>query len=127
MVVSSTGFSFLFLEVLLMASFPGPKTKRANRRKLGRGQHVQVPGFTVAVTTTTPTVHLVFSAPVIVNGDIPVAVVGLTRVSQTIIDSTHVDVLMSGPTTGLDWTFPSGDPSTVTAQGGLCAGNSGTF
>jgi hypothetical protein len=110
-----------------MASFPGAKKKSPSRRKLGRGQHVQIHGFSVVVTTTTPVVHLNFSVPVIVNGNIPLAVVGLTRVSQTIVSPTRVDITMSGPTTGLAYTLPAGDPSTKSAQGGVCNGATGTF
>lgn len=124
MVVLVLSFALL---CLWMASFPGAGVHRPSRRKLGRGQHTQLPGAAIAVTTTTPTIHVAFSVPVVVRGLLNINVTGLTVVSQTIVDSMHVDVLMSGPTTGLTWSYPAGDPNVSTMQGGQESGGSGTF
>lgn len=109
-----------------MASYPSAKVHRASRRKLGRGQHVQLPIATVAVTGASDTATFTFSQPVIVNGPLAVALSGLTIVSQTVVSSTVVNVLYSGAVSGKTWTFSSTEP-VATYQGGSVAPATGTF
>lgn len=110
-----------------MASFPGAKVHRPSRRKLGRGQHTQLPSATVAATTATPDVTLTFSVPVIVSGTPNFTVTGLTILSWTQPTPTTVHLVMSGATTGLTYSYPANDPNVSTFQGGAEAGTSGTF
>jgi hypothetical protein len=110
-----------------MASFPGPNVHRPSRRKLGKGQSTPRANADVTLSTTTPVVHFEFTLPVVVRGLLDPGVTGLTPVSQVIVDSTHVDVTMSGATTGLDYDYPAGDPLVSTMQGGIETGDAGTF
>lgn len=110
-----------------MASFPNNKVHRTNRRKLGKGQHVQVPPTAVAATASTDTVVLTFAAPVIVSGPTALTVATLTQVSTTQISPTVVHVLMSGALSSHAYNLPAGDPNISNFQGGSNAGTSGTF
>ena len=110
-----------------MATFPGANVHRPSRRNLGKGQHTQLPGADVTITTSTPVVHMVFSIPVIVRGLLDPGVTGLHPISQVIVSPTQVDVTMSGATTGLAYDYPPGDPLVSTKQGGQETGSSGTF
>ena len=110
-----------------MASFPGAKVHRVSRRKLGRGQHVQVPAATVVVTSAADTATLTFNQPVVVSGAVNLNVSGgVTVVSQTIVSSTVVQILYSGPLTTLTWSIGGSEPVATFAGGGL-APASGTF
>ena len=64
-----------------MASYPGAKVHRVSRRKLGRGQHVQLPSATVTAAAVTTTVTLTFSQSVVVGGPIPL-VLGTPQTSR---------------------------------------------
>lgn len=111
-----------------MASYPGAKVHRPSRRKLGRGQHTQLPPATAVVTSTSDTATITFSVPVIVNGTISMNVSGgLTLVSQTQVSPTVVTQLFSGPLTTLTYSIAANDPSISTYQGGGFAGVAGTF
>ena len=111
-----------------MASFPGAKVHRVKRTKLGKGQHVQLPPVTVTVTSATATATLTFSVPVVINGTIPLVVSGgVTLVSQTIVSSTVVQQLFSGPLATHTWSIAGGIPQVATFQGGGLAPASGTF
>jgi hypothetical protein len=111
-----------------MASYPGAKVHRTNRRKLGRGQHVQAPGVAVVVTSSgTTNMTMTFAQPVVVSGIIPSTVAGKTLVSQTIVSPTVVTQVWSGNVTGLAYTVPPATPNIKSFQGGPCLGASGTF
>ena len=111
-----------------MASYPSAKVHRPSRRKLGRGQHTQLPQANLVVTDTADTATLTFDRPVIVNGVIPLNVTGgVTLTTQTIVSQTVVHQLYSGPLTTLQYSFPANDPSVANMQGGGCAGAAGTF
>jgi len=111
-----------------MASFPGAKVHRVSRRQLGKGQHIQLPPVTVSVTAATDTATLTFSVPVIVSGNIPLAVSGgVTLVSQTVVSPTEVQQVFSGALSGLAWSIAGGIPQVATFQGGGLAPSSGTF
>lgn len=110
-----------------MASFPGAKVHRVNRRKLGRGQHPVLPSATVAVTSSSDTATLTFSQPVIVNGAINLNVSGgLTVVTQTVVSPTVVTILYSAALSTHTWSFSNTNPVS-TYQGGTVAPASGTF
>lgn len=110
-----------------MASYPGAKVKRPNRLKLGRGQSTPKAPAHITVTGSASTMHLAFDVPVVVNGPIAVTVATRTIVSQTVVDSQHVDVLMSGTVTGLAYTVPAAQMAIATFQGGTNAAAAGTF
>lgn len=112
-----------------MASFPSAKVHRTSRRKLGRGQHVQLPQVTCVVTDSSDTATLTFSAPVIVNGSLDLGVTGLMLVSQTQVSATVWQLLYSGPLTTVTYAgIPVGSPIVKSFQGGAFAGiPAGTF
>jgi hypothetical protein len=108
-------------------SYPGPKVHRVSRRKLGRGQHQQVAGTLCSAATTTPNVTVTFASPVVVSGPLEITVGSLTIVSQSQTSPTTVVFVMSGPTTGLAYNFPAGQPNVSNMQGGAVGGTAGTF
>jgi hypothetical protein len=108
-------------------AFPGPKVHRTNRRKLGRGQTLPIAPVVCTVTGTSSTATLTFSAPVIVSGPIPLSVVGLTPVTQTVTSSTVVTILFSAALGSAAWSLPGGAANVATYQGGGVAPASGTF
>jgi hypothetical protein len=111
-----------------MASYPGPKVHRNNRRKLGRGQFVGVPGVTVVVTDTGSVATLTFSRPVNVAGIIPVTVTGgPTFVSQAVVSSTVVTQTFSAALSTHPYSIPSGAANVSSYQGGQLIGTAGTF
>jgi hypothetical protein len=111
-----------------MASYPGPKVHRVNRRKLGKGQFPPSNVITVAASSTgTTNVTLTFNRPVTVNGNIGVTVATLTLVSQTIVSPTVVTQVWSGNVATHAYAVPSNDPHVASYQGGALAGTSGTF
>jgi hypothetical protein len=74
-----------------MATYPGPKVHRTNRRKLGRGQYPQQPSVSVVLTNpSTNVVELTFGVPVSVSGIIPVNTSTGILVSQQVSNSTTV-------------------------------------
>lgn len=113
----------------LLSAFPTPKVHRANRRKLGRGQHVQLPPATCVVTGSGSNAVLTFNVPVVVNGSLDVVPTGLTLVSQTQISPTVWNVLYSGAVAGIAYEgIPAGSPIVHTMQGGGFVGiPAGTF
>lgn len=111
-----------------MASFPGAKVHRVNRRRLGRGQFPTSLGTTVVVTSTgTTNATLTFARPVVVTGSIGMTVATLTLVSQTVVSPTVVTQVWSGNVTTHAYNLPSGDPHVATQQGGQVIGAAGTF
>lgn len=111
-----------------MATFPTAKKHRASRRKLGRGQHVQLPPATAVITSATDTATITFNVPVVVNGTIPMNVSGgLTLTSQTVVSPTVVTQLYSGALATKTYSIPANAPEIATMQGGGFAGASGTF
>ena len=110
-----------------MASFPGPKVHRANRRKLGRGQHIHNPNAIASPVASGSDVVVNFDRPVVVNGPLAIAVGALHIVSQTPVTAAQLRVTMSGPVVGLAWNIPAGQSTILTYQGGGLAAASGTF
>jgi len=109
-----------------MASYPGAKVHRVNRRKLGRGQ---VPG--VASPTLTVTAHsadvarVVSSEPVVWGSLAGMTVATRTYVSAAVVDQSTIDVTFSGAIAGLAYSVPAGVGTSY--QGGPTAAKSGTF
>ena len=103
-----------------MASYPGAKVHRVNRRKLGRGQSVPRAGTTVALTASTTTVTLTFASPVIVSGVIPVVYNGgaITIVSQTQTSPTVVTQTVSASAASATYSLANQVPQIRTPQGG---------
>jgi hypothetical protein len=110
-----------------MASFPTSKVHRPSRRKLGRGQHVQLPSVTITAGVSTDTVTLTFSVPVIVNGLISYVTNSGHVVTQTQVSPTSVTLLCSATQAAAVWTIAAGDPAISTFQGGTNAAAGGTF
>lgn len=109
-------------------SYPTANKHRRNRRQLGRGQYPNIPGISVAVTSTgTTNATLTFSRPVVVSGNVGNTVATRTLVSQTVVSPTVVSQVWSGNVATLAYTVPA-NPATVSGMnGGSLAGASGTF
>jgi len=111
-----------------MASYPGPKVHRVNRRKLGRGQTPSVPQLNCTLTDSTTTLTLTFSSPVVVTGTIPVTVAGgPTFVSQTVVNATTVTQLWSATLVGHTVTLPAGAANVTSSTGAKVNGVSASF
>ena len=110
-----------------MASFPGSKIHRVSRRKLGRGQHVQLPAVTITAAAATETITLTFSVPVVVSGNIPLVSSTGVLVSQTQPSPTTVAQVWSTSQAAATWSIPAGVPEIATFQGGTNAAAGGTF
>jgi len=111
-----------------MASYPGSKVHRVSRRKLGRGQHVQVPAAHAVLSITASVLHVVFDTPVVVSGPIPAVSNGdQTIVSQAVVDSQHVNITFDATLVGATVTIEANPPTVATFQGGGMAAASGTF
>jgi hypothetical protein len=110
-----------------MASYPGPKVHRTgNRRKLGRGQVIPMPGATLTITAASADVmQIVSSVPVVWQAAILATVATLTRVSQAVVSSTEVQITFSGAVAGHAYTVPAGAGTTF--LGGQTLPASGTF
>ncbi len=74
-----------------MASFPGAKTHRESRRKLGRGQTIQQPGANISATASTVTVTFTLDRPCVIDGIVPVTTSSGVFVSQHITSSTQFE------------------------------------
>jgi hypothetical protein len=104
------------------------KVHRTSRRKLGRGQHTQLPSVNITVTDSSDTATLTFDRPVVINGTIPLTVSGsVNLVTQTVVSPTVVTMLYSGPLTTLTYSLAADVPEIATFQGGTNAAVSGTF
>ena len=104
-----------------MASFPGSKIHRPSRRKLGRGQHTQVPAAVITPTITSSVLTLTFNVPVVVSGTVPVTQSGGTNafVSQAIVSPTVVTQTWSSSFSTSMVVAMAANPAQVqTVQGG---------
>jgi hypothetical protein len=103
-----------------MASFPSAKVHRPSRRKLGRGQHTQVPAAVITPTFTSTVVTLTFNVPVVVSGTVPVTCTGgNTFVSQSVVSSTVVtQTWASAFTTSMNVAMAANPSQVATVQGG---------
>lgn len=110
-----------------MASFPGAKVHRVNRRRLGRGQTPNIPGTPVTVTSTgADSFKVVAGAPCVFNTSASgISVATLTFVSAVQSSTTELDVTMSGAITGHAYTIAAGKG--ITFMGGQTAAAAGTF
>ena len=114
-----------------MASFPGPKAHRVNRRKLGRNQRIQVPAAVISLSTATLTqsvLSISLSVPCCVTGIIPIAVQGITGVAgtQSVVNSTLVvQTFSSAFASTATASLAAAVPQITTFQGGTNAAYSG--
>lgn len=109
-----------------MASYPGSKVHRRNRRKLGRGQAVAAPTTSVTVTSASADVmKIVSSDPVVWGAAIAATVATLTIVSQTVVSATEVHITFSGAVSTHAYTVPAGAGTNY--AGGVTLPASGTF
>ena len=110
-----------------MASYPGAKVHRSSRRKLGRGQHVQLTPAAVMALCATTTITLTFNVPVIVSGDVDLHLsVGGPMLTQEQTSPTTVVQTYTSSAAGATWSIDAGAP-VATFQGGGLAAASGTF
>lgn len=110
-----------------MGSYPGAKVHRVSRRKLGRGQHVQLVAVRATITANTVTTNCVFDRPAVVSGIIDLHVgSGIALVSQLQVDATHVTQVYLSSVVGKTWSVDGSAP-VRSFQGGLLAPASGTF
>lgn len=111
-----------------MATYPGAKVHRVNRRKLGKGQVATVPQLNATLTASTTTLTLSFSSPVVVTGTIPTTVAGgPTFVSQAIVNATTVTQVWSATLVGHLVTLPAGAANVTSSTGAKVNGISATF
>lgn len=110
-----------------MASYPGAKVHRVNRRKLGRGQSPAIPPASLTISTVSADVFkIVSSIPgVFQTTGAGITVATLTFVSAVQSSQTELDVTMSGALSGHAWVVPSNILTTF--MGGGSAAASGTF
>ena len=111
-----------------MASYPGPKVHRVNRRKLGKGQYPTPAPVSVVVTDAGSTATLTFSSAVVVTGTIGLNVSGgLTLTSQTQTSANVVQQVYSAALSAKTWSIPANAPNVQSTFGGKLAPASGTF
>lgn len=111
-----------------MASYPGSKVHRVSRRKLGRGQFVQMPPVNVYVTSATDTATLTFSAPVVLSGTPNLNISGgITEISSDQLNALTATITCSGTLSGATYSLEGADPSIKTFQGGPNNAATGTF
>jgi hypothetical protein len=111
-----------------MATYPGPKVHRYNRRKLGRGQYPTSNGFTATLTNpSADVIQMVFSRPVVVTGTIPLTSSTGAFVSQTVINATTVQQTWSTSQAAATVTLPQNAPNVTSVIGGGVAGQVVTF
>ena len=110
-----------------MASFPGAKVHRMSRRKLGKGQHVQIPPCTITATASTVTITLNFSVPCVVSGNIPLVSSAGEFVSQEVISNVEVQQTWSASQATATWSIAANCGAITTFQGGGNAAAGGTF
>lgn len=110
-----------------MASFPGSKVHRTNRRKLGRGQYPAVPSAALTVSTVSADVFKIVSdvPGVFDTSGTGITVATLTFVSAVQSSTTELDVTMSGALAGHAYSVPSNILRTF--MGGGSPAKSGTF
>lgn len=111
-----------------MATYPGPKVHRSNRRKLGKGQFPTSNNFTVVLTNPSADVVLMtFSRPVVVTGTIPLTTSSGAFVSQTMISQTQVSQTFSASQAAATVSIPGNAANVTSSVGGGVAGTSVTF
>jgi hypothetical protein len=111
-----------------MASYPGPKVHRVNRRKLGKGQYPTSGTVTPTLSLATTVLTITFSRPVLVSGIIPVTNNGsLTISSQTVVSPTVVTQTMSATGVGHTFTLPPNPANVSVNPAGMVAGTSASF
>lgn len=110
-----------------MASYPTSKVHRSSRRRLGKGQHVQLPAATITATVATDIVTLTFSVPVVVSGPIAYVTNTGTVLSQAQTSPTTVTITCSTTQATAVWSIAAADPNIRTYQGGGNAAAGGTF
>lgn len=111
-----------------MASYPGPKVHRVNRRKLGRGQYPSSTSITAVLGNPSASViSITFSRPVVVTGTIPLTSSTGAFVSQTVVSPTVVTQTWTTSQAAATVTLPANAANVSSYQGGGVAGTSITF
>jgi hypothetical protein len=111
-----------------MASYPGAKVHRINRRKLGRGQYPT--GNMVTAVLTNPSadvVQIAFSRPVVVSGTIPLTTSNGVFVSQAVISPTVVQQTFSLTQAAATVSMPSNPANVAANPAGGIVGATVTF
>jgi hypothetical protein len=110
-----------------MASFPGSKVHRVDRRKLGRGQMPAIPPAVITLSSVSANVFkAVSSIPgVFDTTGAGISVATLTFVSAVQVSQTELDVTMSGAIATHAATFAAN--KLITFMGGGSAAAAATF
>lgn len=110
-----------------MASFPGSKVHRRDRRKLGRGQMPSIPPAVITLSAVSGSVFkAVSSIPGVFDlSGAGITVATLTFVSAVQVSQTELDVTMSGAVASHAATFAAN--KLVTFMGGGSAAATATF
>jgi hypothetical protein len=109
-----------------MASYPGSKVHRRDRRKLGRGQVPPVTAPTLTITAHSADVARIVSNVPVVWGDLSgMTVATLTYASAAVVDQSTIDVTFSGALSGHAYAVPAGVGTAY--NGGPTPAASGTF
>lgn len=111
-----------------MASYPGAKVHRRNRRKLGRGQFTAVSAAVPNVTNDGATVFINWTVPVVVRGNLDIHLsAGRTLLTQDVDAAGNITQTYSESVAGLSWAILTGDPIVRSRHGGPISGGTGTF
>ena len=103
--------------------------RRPSRRKLGKGQHVQLPKVKAAHSVSGSVLTVNFDQPAVVSGSLDPGVQGANLVSQEQVDSNTWNLTYDTDLSGLEYAGVPEDDSSVNAfnGGGFAGVDAGTF
>lgn len=111
-----------------MASYPTSKVHRPSRRRLGKGQHVQLPLVVATLSAAVDVVTITFNVPVVVSGLVPLTVESHSDTPvQAVVDRQTVTLTYNATCAAQTWALAGGGPQVTSDQGGTLAPASGTF
>jgi hypothetical protein len=111
-----------------MASFPGSKVHRVSRRKLGRGQTVQMARYHVSVINDVTNVIFTFDVPVVVRGPVNINITGGFKLLDQFLDEDgFLTQVYDGDVTGAQYDIKPENEAIRTYQGATGYGAAGTF
>ena len=108
-------------------TIPGGGVHRRNRKKLGRGQNAAARFVSPTLINSGPSVTLIFSAPVVITGPIPLTVQTLTATSQTTENPTTATIVFNGDTSARSYSLPNAPRNISSTTGGQIVGITGKF
>jgi hypothetical protein len=110
-----------------MASFPNSKVHRANRRRLGKGQHVQIMPATLSAAVGTTVVTVTSNVPIIVSKLPPWVTNTGTLLSFAQTSSTSFTLTFSTSQAAATYSLAANCGVIQTTQGGGNLALAGTF